>query len=162
MPMSHVLANGLCARLDEARRSGELAWAWPGGRVQVTLEYREESDGSVVPARIHSVVVSAQCSSDVKADKVEGDLMEQVVRPTLPEGLCDAKTQYSFPDYARVDAGLSGRRAVADTYGGWGSHGGAGLSGRDASRVSRCGAYAARCCRRPQGQGSSARFPPGP
>ncbi|CAK0888480.1 unnamed protein product [Prorocentrum cordatum] len=94
--------------------------------------------------------------------EVEGDLMEQVVRPTLPEGLCDAKTQYSFPDYARVDAGLSGRRAVADTYGGWGSHGGAGLSGRDASRVSRCGAYAARCCRRPQGQGSSARFPPGP
>lgn len=150
MPISHVLASKLCAQLDKVRKDGTVAWLRPDGRAQVTVEYREEPDGSVVPARIHSVVISASHATDAKPDQVEKDLKEHVVQPILPEHLCDVNTVYNLTlakqsiGSAHSDTGLTGRNVVVDTYGGWGSHGGGSISGKDGSKVQRSAAYGAR------------------
>mmetsp|Transcript_105116 Transcript_105116/g.339012 ORF Transcript_105116/g.339012 Transcript_105116/m.339012 type:complete len:392 (-) Transcript_105116:170-1345(-) len=150
MPLSHSLATKLCARLDKVRKDGTLGCVRPNGRAQVTVEYREEADGAVVPLRIHTVTLSTHHSADVKPEELEKDLMEQVVKPVLPEELCDADTVYQVMAWkpvvgsAHCDAGMSGRQSVVDTYGGWASHGGSPLSGQDASKVSRSATYGAR------------------
>mmetsp|Transcript_81522 Transcript_81522/g.253087 ORF Transcript_81522/g.253087 Transcript_81522/m.253087 type:complete len:247 (+) Transcript_81522:493-1233(+) len=146
MPMSHLLATRLSAQLDKARRDGALTWARPDGATQVTVEYAEAPDGSVAPARIHSVVVSARRATDVPQEQAERELMECVVRPVMPAGLCDQATVYRLEAPKRLAgaAGLSGRRASADLYGGWGAHGGGALSGRDGAKLERAAAYGAR------------------
>jgi len=152
MPLSHLLASRLCSQLDKARKNGTIAWARPHGRAQVVLDYKEAADGSVSPAKVKSVVVCARHAADVKPDQVEKDLMEHVVRVVLPAGLCDSSTSYHlvqpkqlvFGGSASGDAGLSGEKIVADTYGGWGSHGGCSLSGKDGATICRAATYGAR------------------
>lgn len=146
-PVSHLLASKLCAQMDRVRKDGTLPWLRPSGRAQVVMEYREEPDGSVVPVRVQTVSLSAQHSSDARPEQVEKDLMEHVVKTVVPEGLCDSATAYHLSPSKQAqpsDTGLAGRKPAADTYGGWGSLGGAVLSGKDASKVSRAGSYAAR------------------
>jgi len=150
MPLSHVLASKLCMQLDRMRREGTIDWARPAGRAQVTIEYRETPEGAVVPVQVRTVVMSVQQSTEVKAEQVEKDLMEHVVKPVLPAELCDASTVYSLlgckhsGGILHTDTGLTGRKNIADTYGGWGSHGGMSMSGKDASRVCRSATYGAR------------------
>lgn len=152
MPLSHLLATRLCSQLDKARKDGTISWARPDGRAQVVLEYKEGADGSVSPVRVKNVVVCARHAADVKAEQVEKDLMEHVVRVVIPDNLCDSSTVYTLIQPKQLvlgggisgDAGLSGRKIVADTYGGWGSHGGGSLSGKDGATICRAATYGAR------------------
>ncbi|CAE8610080.1 unnamed protein product [Polarella glacialis] len=148
MPLSHSLASQLCAQMDKLRKEGPLSWLRPDARVQVTVEYKDEADGAVVPVRVHCVAILYSHTQEVKADKAEKDLMEQVVKVVISERLLDSNTQYQLSARAQrsasSDAGLSGRKADADMYGGWGSGGGCTLSGRDGSTVARSAAYGAR------------------
>jgi S-adenosylmethionine synthetase len=146
MPLSHLLANRLCSRLDAARKDGTIPWARPDGRAQVVVEYKEAPDGSVTPVKVKSVIVCARHAADVKPEQVEKELMEHVVRPVVPDSLCDASTSYYLaqPKQQVQGGGASGRRVVADTYGGWASHGGGSLSGKDGSTIHRAATYAAR------------------
>lgn len=151
MPLSHVLANRLCSRLDAVRKDGTVSWARPDGRSQVVIEYKEAADGSVSPVKVKSVTVCARHAADVKPEQVEKDLMEHVVRPVVPESLCDASTSYYLAQPKQLvqgggatDAGLSGRKTVCDTYGGWASEGSGSLSGKDGSTIHRAATYGAR------------------
>jgi len=152
MPLSHLLATRLCSQLDKARKDGTIPWARPDGRAQVVVEYKETADGSVSPVRVKNVVVSTRHGADVKPEQVEKDLMEHVVRVVIPDNLCDISTSYHLAQPKQLvlgggasgDAGMSGRKMVADTYGGWGSHGGGSLSGKDGATISRSATYGAR------------------
>lgn len=145
MPLSHVLASKLCARLDAVRKDGVLPWARPSGSAQVVVEYAEDADGAVVPLRVHSVAISVQHALDVAAQQVESELMQHVVMPVIPEQLRDSNTMYNFKSAGpRSDTGLSGHKAAVDGYGGWGGHEGSSASGKDGTKVSRCALYGAR------------------
>jgi len=151
MPLSHVLATKLSARLAEVRKDGTLDWIRPDGKTQITLEYGYNENGVPVPMRVHSIVISAQHSEEVSNDKISADLMEHVVKPIVPEKYLDDKTLYHMNPSGRFviggphsDAGLTGRKPIVDTYGGWASYGGGALSGKDATKVDRSGSYAAR------------------
>lgn len=153
MPLSHVLATKLSARLAEVRKDGTLDWIRPDGKAQITIEYgyNNENGNIPVPKRVHSIVISAQHSEEVSNDKIATDLMEHVVKVVVPEKYLDDKTLFHMNPSGRFviggphsDAGLTGRKPIVDTYGGWGSFGGGALSGKDATKVDRSGAYAAR------------------
>lgn len=151
MPLSHVLATKLSARLAEVRKDGTLDWIRPDGKTQITLEYGTNEKGAPVPKRVHSIVISAQHSEEVSNDKIAADLMEHVVKPVVPEKYLDDRTLYHMNPSGRFviggphsDAGLTGRKPVVDTYGGWGAYGGGALSGKDATKADRSGSYAAR------------------
>jgi S-adenosylmethionine synthetase len=151
MPLSHVLATKLSARLAAVRKEGTLDWIRPDGKTQVTVEYTMSAQGVPIPKRVHSIVISAQHSEEVSNDKIAADLLEHVVQPVVPSKYLDDMTHYHFNPSARFviggphsDAGLTGRKPVVDNYGGWGSYGGGALSGKDATKVDRSGAYAAR------------------
>mmetsp|Transcript_6545 Transcript_6545/g.15119 ORF Transcript_6545/g.15119 Transcript_6545/m.15119 type:complete len:383 (+) Transcript_6545:56-1204(+) len=144
MPLSHSLATRLCAKMDQLRRDG-LAWLRPDARVQVTLEYKEDSDGALLPQRVHSISIIYSHLPEVKPAAAEKDLMEKVVKHVVPEKLLDSSVRYVFSPRARrgvSEAGFSGRRCDCDTYGGWAPAGV--LSGRDGFGLSRCAAYGAR------------------
>merc|ERR1712217_404163 len=96
MPLSHTLASKLCARFDQMRKEGNLAWARPDARAQVLVEYRETPDGAAVPLRIHTVTITASCSTEVKSEQVEKELLENVVKPVVPEQLVDSSTIYQL------------------------------------------------------------------
>jgi len=151
MPLPHMLATKLCARLDQVRRDGALPLIRPDARAQVVVEYRESAESVLVPSRVHTVVICARHAADAKPEQVEKDIMEHVVKPVLPQDLCDSRTAYhlsqpggGFGLGGGNDTGFTGRRGVADTYGGFVSAGGGSLSGKDGSRVSRSAAYGAR------------------
>ena len=151
MPMSHSLATKLSARLAAVRKDGTLDWIRPDGKTQVTMEYVMNSDGIPTPKRVHSIIISAQHAEEVSNDKISADLLEHVVKPVVPEKFLDDKTIYHMNPSGRFviggphsDAGLTGRKPIVDSYGGWGSYGGGTLSGKDATKVDRSGAYAAR------------------
>jgi len=150
MPLTLVLAHKLNQRLHRLRRTGALWWARPDSKSQVTIEYKFE-EGACIPVRVHTVVISTQHSPDVSLDQLRKDLLEHVVRPTIPINLLDADTVYhlnpcgSFVTGGPMgDAGLTGRKIIVDTYGGWGAHGGGAFSGKDPTKVDRSAAYAAR------------------
>jgi len=150
MPMSHSLATGLGLRLTHVRKSKLLDWIRPDGKTQVTVEYKIV-DGVPVPQRVHTVVISTQHSEEVSMDMIREGLMEHVVRFVIPEHLLDDKTIYHMNPSGRFviggphgDAGLTGRKIIIDTYGGWGAHGGGAFSGKDTTKVDRSAAYAAR------------------
>jgi S-adenosylmethionine synthetase len=150
MPLTIVLAHKLNKRLSDCRRSGELAWARPDSKTQVTVEYKMEN-GSCIPIRVHTLVISVQHSPDVTIDKLRSDLMEYVVKPVVPAKYIDEHTIYHLNPSGKFiiggpqgDAGLTGRKIIVDTYGGWGAHGGGAFSGKDFSKVDRSAAYAAR------------------
>lgn len=147
MPAPISFAHKLVRRLAEVRESGELPWVRPDGKSQVTVVY--EDDG---PVSIDTVVVSTQHSPEVDQDTIRQGIIEAVILPTLPEELLDADqcTFHINPTGRFViggphgDAGLTGRKIIVDTYGGMGRHGGGSFSGKDATKVDRSAAYAAR------------------
>jgi S-adenosylmethionine synthetase len=147
MPMPIMLAHKITKRLTDVRKSGVLGYLRPDGKSQVTVEYR---DGR--PARIHTVVVSAQHSPDITLHELREDIIEQVVRPVLPHEMLDDETIiYHINPTGRFviggpqgDTGLTGRKIIVDTYGGAANHGGGAFSGKDPSKVDRSASYMAR------------------
>lgn len=150
MPLTVVLAHQLNSTMAELRRNGGLAWARPDSKTQVTCEYRMQK-GACIPLRVHTVVISVQHSEKVTIEQMRKDLMEKVVRCVIPSKYLDDKTIYHLNPSGKFviggpqgDAGLTGRKIIVDTYGGWGAHGGGAFSGKDFSKVDRSAAYAAR------------------
>merc|ERR1712115_664101 len=136
--------------LTEVRKNGVCDWVRPDGKTQVTCEY-ELVDGVPVPKRVHTIVISTQHSEDVTNDQISADLLEHVIRPVVPGKYLDDKTVYHLNPSGRFviggphgDAGLTGRKIIIDTYGGWGAHGGGAFSGKDPTKVDRSAAYMAR------------------
>ncbi|TNN08573.1 S-adenosylmethionine synthase isoform type-2 isoform 2 [Schistosoma japonicum] len=150
MPLTVTLSHALNKRLAMCRRNGILPWAGPDSKTQVTVEYLNDH-GACRPLRVHTVVISAQHDEHVTLEKVRADLMEYVIKEEIPANLLDEKTKYHLNPAGRFviggpqsDAGLTGRKIIVDTYGGWGAHGGGAFSGKDYSKVDRSAAYAAR------------------
>jgi len=150
MPLTHVLATRLVKRLSECRNNGTLAWLRPDAKTQVTIEYKREG-GAVIPQRVHTVVISTQHAESVNNDEIRKGLMEEVVKKVIDAKLLDSNTVYHLNPSGRFviggpqgDAGVTGRKIIIDTYGGWGAHGGGAFSGKDPTKVDRSGAYAAR------------------
>jgi len=150
MPMTIMLAHELNMRLADCRRNGTLPWLRPDTKTQVTIEYKHEN-GACIPLRVHTVVISTQHDEDITQEQLREDLMNYIVLPVIPERLLDEKTIYHLNPSGRFvmggpqgDAGLTGRKIIVDTYGGWGAHGGGAFSGKDFSKVDRSAAYAAR------------------
>merc|ERR1719261_1459444 len=150
IPLTHMLATSLGSKLTEVRKNGVCDWVRPDGKTQVTCEY-ELVDGVPVPKRVHTVVISTQHSEDVTNEKIAADLMEHVIKPVVPEKYLDDNTIYHLNPSGRFviggphgDAGLTGRKIIIDTYGGWGAHGGGAFSGKDPTKVDRSAAYLAR------------------
>ena len=146
MPMPIMLAHGLCRRLAQVRKEGQLSYLRPDGKAQVTVEYH---DG--VPARVDAVVVSTQHSPEVSMEALRRDLLEHVIKAAIPAELLDSKTKYYINPTGRFviggpagDSGLTGRKIIVDTYGGYSRHGGGAFSGKDPTKVDRSGAYMAR------------------
>jgi S-adenosylmethionine synthetase len=150
MPLTHVLSTRLIRRMSELRNNGTLPWLRPDAKSQVTVEYRKEG-GAVIPLRVHTVVISTQHSDSVSNEEIRRDLLEHVVKAVIPAKFLDDHTIYHLNPRGRFviggpmgDAGLTGRKIIIDSYGGWGAHGGGAFSGKDPSKVDRSGAYAAR------------------
>ena len=146
MPLPITLANRLTKRLEQVRREKSIPYLLPDGKAQVSVEY----EGGC-PKRISAVVVSAQHSAEGKIDALRDAILEQVIFPVLPEQLLDERTEYFINPTGRFvvggpagDSGLTGRKIIADTYGGAARHGGGAFSGKDPSKVDRTGAYMAR------------------
>ena len=146
MPMAIALAHRVTKRLAAVRKSGELSYLRPDGKAQITVEY----DGDT-PRRIDTVVVSTQHSPEVDMKTLHRDVIEKVVKPVIPEGLLDEATRYFINPTGRFviggpagDSGLTGRKIIVDTYGGYAHHGGGAFSGKDPTKVDRSAAYALR------------------
>jgi len=150
LPLTVVLAHKLNAVMSAARRDGSLPWLRPDTKTQVTVEY-EHDGGAVVPKRVDTVVISTQHSEDITTEKLREELLEKVVKKAIPAKYLDDKTVYHMQPSGlfiiggpQGDAGLTGRKIIVDTYGGWGAHGGGAFSGKDFSKVDRSAAYLAR------------------
>jgi S-adenosylmethionine synthetase len=150
MPMSHLLATQIGFQLTKVRKDGTLPWLRPDGKTQVTVEYKEV-DGKLQPLRVHTIVISTQHGPEVDNDTIAAGLKEHVIGPIVPAELLDDSTVYHLNPSGRFiiggphgDAGLTGRKIIVDTYGGWGAHGGGAFSGKDPTKVDRSAAYAAR------------------
>ena len=146
MPLPVSLAHKLSKQLTEVRKNGTMAYLRPDGKSQVTVEY---DDGKSV--RVDAVVISSQHSADVDMEVLRQDVMEKVIRPIIPANLLDENTKYYINPTGRFvvggpqgDSGLTGRKIIVDTYGGYARHGGGAFSGKDPSKVDRSAAYAAR------------------
>jgi S-adenosylmethionine synthetase len=151
MPTPIHLAHGLTRRLSEVRRAswdgkGSMAYLRPDGKSQVTVQYEHGK-----PVRVDTVVVSTQHADDVSQEQIRADVIEQIVKPVIPAAMLDGQTKYYINPTGRFvvggpmgDAGLTGRKIIVDTYGGFARHGGGAFSGKDATKVDRSGAYAAR------------------
>lgn len=146
MPMPIYLAHGLTKRLSDVRKSGQLPWMRPDGKSQVTVEY---VDGK--PSRIHTVIIAAQHDPDVDYDTIRGSIIEKVIMEVIPKDKLDKDTQYFINTTGRFvtggplgDCGLTGRKIIMDTYGGFGYHGGGAFSGKDPSKVDRSASYMCR------------------
>ena len=146
MPMPISLAHKMAKKLTEVRKDGVLDYLRPDGKTQVTVEYE---DG--VPVRVDTVVVSSQHSPDVAIEKLREDILREVILPTVPPQLIDNNTKYYINPTGRFvvggpngDSGLTGRKIIVDTYGGYSRHGGGAFSGKDPTKVDRSATYAAR------------------
>merc|ERR1712147_327065 len=150
MPLTVVLAHNLNKKLSDLRRDGTLWWARPDTKTQVTCDYKFEN-GACVPTRVHTVVVSTQHSEKVTLPALRQDVLEKVIKTVIPAKYLDADTNFHINPCGNFviggpmgDAGLTGRKIIVDTYGGWGAHGGGAFSGKDYTKVDRSAAYAAR------------------
>ena len=146
MPSPIAMAHRLSRRLTEVRKNGSLSYLRPDGKIQVTVEY---DDNKVV--RIDAIVISTQHDEHVSQEQIREDLMEHVIRAVIPAELLDESTKYYINPTGRFvvggpqgDSGLTGRKIIVDTYGGYGRHGGGAFSGKDPTKVDRSAAYAAR------------------
>lgn len=147
MPLPISLAHKLARRLSEVRKSGELAYLRPDGKTQVTVEYDENNR----PVRVDTIVISTQHDEEVALEQIQADLKQFVIAQVVPAELLDENTKYFINPTGRFviggpkgDAGLTGRKIIVDTYGGYARHGGGAFSGKDATKVDRSAAYAAR------------------
>jgi len=150
MPLTHTLATQIGARLTKVRNDQTLKWVRPDGKTQVTCEYKKVN-GAMVPIRVHTIVISTQHDETVTLKQIQADLREYVIKPVVPAKYLDDKTVYHLNPSGRFviggphgDAGLTGRKIIVDSYGGWGAHGGGAFSGKDPTKVDRSAAYAAR------------------
>jgi S-adenosylmethionine synthetase len=146
MPLPIQLAHNLTRKLSELRRNGELPYLRPDGKSQVTVEYR---DGR--PFRVEAVVISTQHADDVTNETLRSDVLEKIIKTTVPGELLDENTKYHINPTGRFvvggpmgDAGVTGRKIIVDTYGGYAPHGGGAFSGKDPTKVDRSAAYMAR------------------
>jgi len=144
------LAHQLNARLRDLRNDGTLLWAWPDSKTQVTIEYQFKM-GACVPIRVHTIVISTQHSPEIPLEQLRQELMEHVIKKVVPAHLMDEHTVFHLNPCGTFviggpmgDSGLTGRKIIVDTYGGWGAHGGGAFSGKDPTKVDRSAAYAAR------------------
>lgn len=147
MPLPISMANKLAVQLTKVRKDGTLPYLRPDGKTQVTVEYDENRN----PVRIDAVVVSSQHSADVSLDKIREDIKKNVIFPIIPSELIDENTKIYINPTGRFvvggpagDSGLTGRKIIVDTYGGYSRHGGGAFSGKDPTKVDRSAAYAAR------------------
>ncbi len=146
MPMPISLAHKLSRKLTEVRKSGELTYLRPDGKSQVTIEYLNGK-----PSRVDTVVLSTQHDDDVTLEQIRADMIEKVIKTTIPSDFIDEKTKIYVNPTGRFviggpmgDSGLTGRKIIVDTYGGYSRHGGGAFSGKDPTKVDRSAAYAAR------------------
>jgi S-adenosylmethionine synthetase len=146
MPMPISLAHKLAIRLSKVRKESILDYLRPDGKTQVTVEYDDEK-----PVRIDTIVVSSQHSPEVDHDTIERDIIENVIKPVIPEEMIDRNTKFYINPTGRFvvggphgDSGLTGRKIIVDTYGGYARHGGGAFSGKDPTKVDRSASYAAR------------------
>lgn len=146
MPLPISLAHKLSRRLAEVRKNGTLTYLRPDGKTQVTVAYEDDK-----PVRVDTIVISTQHSPNVKRETIEKDLIEHVIKPIVPGGFIDDNTRYLVNPTGRFvvggpqgDAGVTGRKIIVDTYGGYSRHGGGAFSGKDPTKVDRSAAYAAR------------------
>jgi len=150
MPLTHTLATQIGSRLTKVRNDQTLKWIRPDGKTQVTVEYKKVN-GAMVPIRVHTIVISTQHDETVSPKQIQNELREHVIKPVVPAKYLDEKTVYHLNPSGRFviggphgDAGLTGRKIIVDSYGGWGAHGGGAFSGKDPTKVDRSAAYAAR------------------
>ncbi|KAJ3306095.1 methionine adenosyltransferase sam2 [Blyttiomyces sp. JEL0837] len=153
MPLTIMLAHKLNMKMTELRNAkgpGALPWLRPDTKTQVTVEYKLEN-GALTPLRVHTIVISTQHSEDVDNETIKKELMEKIIKAVIPAKYLDDKTIYFLQPSGRFiiggpqgDAGVTGRKIIVDTYGGWGAHGGGAFSGKDWSKVDRSAAYTAR------------------
>ena len=146
MPLPIDLARAICWRAASVRESGDISWLRPDGKAQVTIEYENDR-----PLRVHTVVCSLQHDPDVTHKQITAEVIEKVIKPILPPGMIDKNITYHINPSGRFviggpqgDCGLTGRKIIADTYGGMGRHGGGAFSGKDPTKVDRSASYAAR------------------
>ncbi|WP_028783528.1 methionine adenosyltransferase [Thalassobacillus devorans] len=147
MPLPISLAHKISKRLSDVRKDGTLDYLRPDGKTQVTIEY-DENDR---PLRVDTIVISTQHAEDITLEQIQADLKKHVIEPVVPRELIDEQTKYFLNPTGRFviggpqgDAGLTGRKIIVDTYGGYARHGGGAFSGKDATKVDRSAAYAAR------------------
>ncbi|KAJ5482110.1 hypothetical protein N7475_000922 [Penicillium sp. IBT 31633x] len=150
LPLTILFSHKLNAAMKAARKDGSIPWLLPDTKTQVTIEYAHDN-GAVKPLRVDTVVISAQHTDDVTTEELRATLKEKIVRKVIPAELLDDRTVYHLQPSGRFviggpqgDAGLTGRKIIVDTYGGWGAHGGGAFSGKDYSKVDRSAAYVAR------------------
>ncbi|XP_075152932.1 S-adenosylmethionine Synthetase isoform X1 [Haematobia irritans] len=150
MPLTVVLAHKLNEKIAELRRSGDFWWARPDSKTQITCEYLFNA-GAAIPKRVHTIVISMQHSEKITLDDLRTEVMNKVVKVVIPAKYFDANTIVHINPCGLFviggpmgDAGLTGRKIIVDTYGGWGAHGGGAFSGKDYTKVDRSAAYAAR------------------
>lgn len=146
MPLPITLAHKLAKKLADVRKTGELSYLRPDGKSQVTIEYENDK-----PIRIHTVLIAAQHAPEVDTNKLKEEVIERVILPILPEELVDDKIKFYVNPTGRFviggpqgDTGVTGRKIIVDTYGGYSRHGGGAFSGKDPTKVDRSGTYAAR------------------
>jgi S-adenosylmethionine synthetase len=147
MPMPIYLAHKLSKKLTDVRKNGEIPYLRPDGKTQVTVEYNENNE----PIRVDTVVVSTQHTEDTDLETLKKDIKEKVILEVIPQELIDEKTKYYINPTGRFviggplgDSGLTGRKIIVDTYGGFARHGGGAFSGKDATKVDRSASYMAR------------------
>ncbi|KZT57033.1 methionine adenosyltransferase [Calocera cornea HHB12733] len=150
MPLTIMLAHKLNAAMSAARRDGSLPWLRPDSKTQVTIEYKKDG-GATIPLRVDTVVISTQHADSISTEDLRKEILEKIVKATIPAKLLDERTVYHIQPSGRFviggpqgDAGLTGRKIIVDSYGGWGAHGGGAFSGKDWSKVDRSAAYTAR------------------
>lgn len=150
MPLTVVLAHKLNKRMADLRRNGTCKWLRPDSKTQVTAEYSFK-DGACIPKRVHTVVISVQHDEHQELTQMKTTLMDLVVKEVIPAKYMDDNTIFHLQPSGKFiiggpmgDAGLTGRKIIVDTYGGWGAHGGGAFSGKDFTKVDRSAAYAAR------------------
>ena len=151
IPFSFLMATKLANKLTEVRKNKILPWLRPDGKTEVTVEYEKKITGEVIPIRIENILISAQHDPDIQNEEIKNKIIENVINTVIPKDKMDNNTKILINPSGKFiiggpegDCGLTGRKIIVDTYGGWGGHGGGAFSGKDCSKVDRSGAYMAR------------------